>query len=83
MRLQFSSDAAEIIVPVKTEISDASIIQTIPLVGDKKKLLDLAYKNALYVREEKEAGQDQRDARNKNTRILEAIKNDFNDIVSE
>lgn len=77
LRLQFASNAQEIIVPLKTEISDQSIIQTVPLAGDKKKLLDLAYKNALYIREEKEAGKEKRDAKSQNIRILEAIKNDF------
>jgi len=77
LRLQFESNAREIIVPLKTEISDDTIIQTIPLAGDKKKLLDLAYKNALYVREEKSAGKEKRDQKNKNTRILESIKADF------
>jgi len=77
LRLQFETNAREIIVPLKTEISDDTIIQTIPLAGDKKKLLDLAYKNALYVREEKSAGKEKRDQKNKNTRILESIKADF------
>ncbi|MFI5170858.1 MAG: excinuclease ABC subunit UvrC [Chitinophagales bacterium] len=77
LRLQFPSDAKEIIVPIKTEISDGTIIQTVPLAGDKKKLLDLAFKNALYVKEEKDAGKEKRDAKNKNIRILESIKHDF------
>ena len=78
LRIQFDTDAQEIIVPFKTEWPDSQIIQTVPLAGDKKKLLELAYKNALYVREEKMAGKDKREARNNNTRILETIKADFN-----
>ncbi|MBC8045719.1 MAG: excinuclease ABC subunit C [Fimbriimonadaceae bacterium] len=77
LRLQFQSESNEIIVPFKTELSEETIIQTIPLAGDKKKLLDLALKNALYVKEEKNAGKEKREARNQNTRILETIKNDF------
>ena len=77
LRLQFNSDAKEIIVPVKSELSDDTIVQTIPLAGEKKKLLDLAFKNALYVREEREAGKEKRENKNKNIRILETIKNDF------
>lgn len=76
LRLQFNSDAREIIVPFKTEY-DESITQTIPLGGDKKKLLDLALKNALYVREEKEAGKQKREAKTQNTRVLETIQKDF------
>lgn len=77
LRLQFNSNATEIIVPEKVEFSDETLIQTIPLAGDKKKLLDLAFKNALYVREEKDAGKEKRDSKNKNLRILETIKADF------
>jgi excinuclease ABC subunit C len=77
LRIQFDTDAQEIIVPFKTEWPESQIIQTVPLAGDKKKLLELAYKNALYVREEKMAGKDKREARNNNTRILETIKADF------
>lgn len=76
LRLQFNSDAAEIIVPFTTEY-DERVVQTVPLGGDKRKLLELALKNALYVREEKEAGKNKREARTQNTRVLEAIKADF------
>lgn len=76
LRLQFNSDAREIIVPFKAEYDEA-ITQTIPLGGDKKKLLDLALKNALYVREEKEAGKQKREAKTQNTRVLETIQKDF------
>ncbi|MFN0275137.1 MAG: excinuclease ABC subunit UvrC [Chitinophagales bacterium] len=77
LRLQFQSDSKEIIVPLKTELSDETIVQTVPLAGDKKKLLDLALKNAMYVREEKMAGKEKRDAKNKNIRILETLRQDF------
>lgn len=77
LRIQFDTNAREIIVPFKTELSDEQIIQTVPLAGEKKKLLELAYKNALYVREEKSQGKEKRDARNQNLRILETIKADF------
>lgn len=76
LRLQFDSTSNEIIVPFTTEY-DESITQTVPLGGDKRKLLELALKNAMYVREEKEAGKQKRDARTQNTRVLEAIKADF------
>lgn len=77
LRIQFDTNAREIIVPFKTELSDEEVIQTVPLAGEKKKLLELAYKNALYVREEKSQGKEKRDARNQNLRILETIKADF------
>ena len=77
LRIQFDTNAREIIVPFKTELSDEEIVQNVPLAGEKKKLLELAYKNALYVREEKSQGKEKRDARNQNLRILETIKADF------
>lgn len=77
LRIQFDTNAREIIVPFKTELSDEEVVQTVPLAGEKKKLLELAYKNALYVREEKSQGKEKRDARNQNLRILETIKADF------
>lgn len=46
--------ATELIVPFELpEISFDEIKITVPVIGDKKKLLDLAVKNALYMREEK------------------------------
>jgi excinuclease ABC subunit C len=77
LRLQFSSDAAEIIVPFKIELSKETIVQTVPLAGEKKKLLDLALKNAMYVFEEKIADQEKRNAKNLNYRILDTMQKDF------
>lgn len=46
--------ASEIIIPFELpEITFEDIKLTVPVIGDKKKLLDLAVKNALYMREEK------------------------------
>ena len=77
LRLQFASDASEIIVPFKIELSDETLVQTVPLAGEKKKLLDLALKNAMYVFEEKIADQEKRNAKNLNYRILDTLQNDF------
>jgi excinuclease ABC subunit C len=77
LRLQFDSDSPELIVPFQVEWPDERIVQTVPLAGDKKKLLELAYKNAIYLREEREAGKQKRDDRTQNLRVLEAIKADF------
>lgn len=76
LRLQFMSDSPELILPFAVEF-DEHLTQTVPLAGEKKKLLDLAWKNAMYVREEKDAGKEKRDAKSKNIRILETIQKDF------
>ncbi|MBC8172903.1 MAG: excinuclease ABC subunit UvrC, partial [Chitinophagales bacterium] len=77
LRLQFQSDASEIIVPFLIEMAEQNITQTIPLAGDKKKLLDLSFKNAWYIKEEKDAGKKERTDKNLNIRILDTIQKDF------
>ena len=53
VRETLESDAAEIIVPFAMELSDPNISFIIPRAGEKKKLLDLSTKNALYFKKER------------------------------
>ncbi|RYD97582.1 MAG: excinuclease ABC subunit C [Sphingobacteriales bacterium] len=46
LRPRFQSSAKEIIVPFNINTEEEGLLQTIPLGGDRKKLLDLSYKNA-------------------------------------
>ncbi|HNM57507.1 MAG TPA: excinuclease ABC subunit UvrC [Saprospiraceae bacterium] len=48
LREKFNSIAPEIIVPFEPIVSDTSLLVTIPKVGDKKKLLEMAEKNVKY-----------------------------------
>ncbi|MEY2949416.1 MAG: excinuclease ABC subunit UvrC [Saprospiraceae bacterium] len=48
LRDRFNSIATEIILPFKVQLEDTSLTQTIPLKGDKRKLLDLSEKNVKY-----------------------------------
>ena len=48
LRTQFNSTAMEIIVPFRIPAPSDKIKITIPKIGDKKKLLDLAGKNVAY-----------------------------------
>ncbi|GAC1423246.1 MAG: excinuclease ABC subunit UvrC [Flavisolibacter sp.] len=48
LRTTFSSEAKEIIVPLKINYYEPEIIVTLPRGGDKKKLLDLSEKNVRY-----------------------------------
>jgi excinuclease ABC subunit C len=48
LRVTFNSDATEIVVPFSIEYPQAEITVTVPKGGDRKKLLDLSYKNAGY-----------------------------------
>jgi excinuclease ABC subunit C len=52
LRITFSSDAEEIVVPFPVEYPQQEVIITIPRGGDKKKLLDLSEKNVNYFIEE-------------------------------
>lgn len=46
LRPRFQSQAKEIILPFEIQTEESDLVQTLPLLGDKKKLLDLSYKNA-------------------------------------
>lgn len=48
LRATFNSDAREIVVPIPIEFPEADLEITVPKGGDKKKLLELAEKNARY-----------------------------------
>ena len=48
LRDKFNSDNKEIFAPFEMKLEDPSVIFTIPKIGDKKKLLDLAQKNAEF-----------------------------------
>lgn len=48
LREKFNSIAPDIIVPMEVMLVDQSINQSIPVIGDKKKLIELAEKNLKY-----------------------------------
>src|SRR5688500_8746132 len=52
IRSTFNSSAKEIIVPFPIEYPEEGIVITVPKAGEKKKLLDLSEKNAMYFIEE-------------------------------
>ena len=76
LQKEMESDSVEVIIPFAVELPK-HISYTIPQAGDKKKLLDLAWKNAIYLLEERNAGRDKREEKNANLRILDQIKEDF------
>lgn len=57
LRDRFNSIATEIILPFEVQLEDSSLLQTIPLKGDKRKLLELSEKNVKYyfLQKEKQA----------------------------
>lgn len=54
LRGQLNSNAMEWILPFPIDFPEQNIKQSIPKIGDKKKLLDLAKKNAFYYRKQYE-----------------------------
>jgi excinuclease ABC subunit C len=77
-RDQFQSEAREIITNIPMAIDFQGIKNTIPQLGDKKKLLDMSLKNVLYFRKEKadnkaaeESGGDRK------MRVMLTLKNDL------
>lgn len=53
VREQYKSTSREIIVPFELDLEDDRIAFTVPKLGDKKKLLDLSLKNAMFYKREK------------------------------
>lgn len=77
-REQFQSSAKEIISNISLSIEFKGIKNTIPQLGDKKKLLEMSLKNVLYFRKEKadrKASEESGGDRKK--RILLTLKNDL------
>ncbi len=77
LRQRFNSIASEIILPFEVELAE-DYIQTIPKIGDKKKLLDLSTKNAQYFLLQKKREKINRT--NKQTpaeRIIRTLQNDL------
>jgi excinuclease ABC subunit C len=52
LRLQYNSEAKEIVIPFDVDYEEPNITLTVPKGGDKKKLLDLSLKNVNYFQHE-------------------------------
>lgn len=78
LRNQLKSNSEEIIVPFEIDFPDSNIKLTIPQIGDKKKLLKLAQKNADYYKKQKEVRASLRKtAQERNLEILQQMQKDF------
>jgi excinuclease ABC subunit C len=77
VRRKFCSDSPEIIVPFQPDLQLDKVKYTVPRMGDKLKLLELAERNALYFKLEqrkKRIGHSPEERTGKN---LEKLKNDL------
>jgi len=79
LREKFNSIAKDVIVPIEVELVDKEIVTTIPKVGDKKKLIDLADKNLKYfILQTKKEELSKIKKQTPVQRILTTLKNDLN-----
>jgi excinuclease ABC subunit C len=77
VRENFKSNAPEVIVPFELSIQDEHITFIVPKLGDKKKLLDLSLKNAMYYRKEKLNQYEQLNPSLKTDRVLKQMQQDL------
>jgi excinuclease ABC subunit C len=77
VREQYNSTSLEIIIPFEVELEDPHITFTIPKVGDKKKLLDLSLKNALYYKKDKLSQYEKLNPDLRVDRVLTQMKQDL------
>ncbi|OJJ17786.1 excinuclease ABC subunit C [marine bacterium AO1-C] len=74
LRDSVNSTASEIITNMPLNISDEQFINTLPKIGDKKKLLTLSQKNVLYYKKEKIQQQLLRQGKDKSKLVLEELQ---------
>jgi excinuclease ABC subunit C len=77
IRQRVSSDSPEIIIPFKPDIQLDGVKYTIPVKGDKLKLLELAERNALYYKLEQRKKQEAKPKQDRTARNLEKLKSDL------
>lgn len=77
VRDEYHSTSKEIIVPFELDWSTEKIEITVPKAGDRKKLLDLSLKNALYYKKDKLTKYEAVNPELKVDRVLTQMKNDL------
>ncbi|MCX6300918.1 MAG: excinuclease ABC subunit UvrC [Bacteroidia bacterium] len=77
IRQRLSSDSPEIIVPFKPDILLEKVKYTIPAIGEKLKLLELAERNAVYYKLEQRKKQEAEPRKDRTAKTLEKLKSDL------
>ena len=81
---RFGSNAKEIILPFKIDLSFPNTKITIPHKGDKKQLLDLSTRNAKFYQLERQKRKDLVDPNRHSNRILQQLQEDLRmDVLPE
>jgi len=77
IRQRYSSDSREVIVPFKPDILLDNLKYTVPKIGEKQKLLELAERNAIYFKLEQKRKMTKHASGSRTDRNLEKVKNDL------
>jgi excinuclease ABC subunit C len=77
IRQRLSSDSPEIILPFKPDIMIEKVRYTVPKTGDKRKLLELAERNAIYYKLEQKKKQLEHSPQVRTGKNLEKLRNDL------
>jgi excinuclease ABC subunit C len=77
IRQRYSSDSPEIIVPFKPDIQLNKIKYTVPKIGEKLKLMELAERNAIYYKLDQKKKQLEHKPESRTGKNLEKVKNDL------
>ena len=77
LRDRFNSDSGEVIIPFKIDLDIPGVKLTVPKIGDKKQLLELSARNALYFKLEREKREQLIDPERHSKRILETMRQDL------
>jgi excinuclease ABC subunit C len=77
IRQRFNSDSKELIVPFKPDILIDKLKYTIPEIGDKRKLLDLSVRNAIYYKLEQKKRNSEKTPEARTGKNLEKVRNDL------
>ncbi|MEP7167752.1 MAG: excinuclease ABC subunit UvrC [Bacteroidota bacterium] len=77
LRQRYNSTSDEILIPLIPEIEMEGVTFTIPKIGDKKHLLDLSFKNAMFYRKEKLNQLEKLNPDHKTDRVLTQMMKDL------
>ncbi|HKR07163.1 MAG TPA: excinuclease ABC subunit UvrC [Bacteroidia bacterium] len=77
LRQRYNSTSDEVLVPLIPETEIEGITFTIPKIGDKKHLLDLSFKNAMFYKKEKLSQLEKLNPDHKTERVLAQMMKDL------
>jgi excinuclease ABC subunit C len=77
IRQRLASDSREIIVPFRPDLLIEDIQYTVPKIGEKQKLLELAERNAIYYKLEQKKKKMEHKPQERTGKNLEKLKNDL------